>query len=267
MPIRFAVKDGMVQVDGATWTEKFTLLKELGFDGIELSSPNGPPLEEILAAHEATGLPVHGVVNSIHWQTRLSDPDYAVRARGRRALAGAIRDAKAYGGSSVLLVPGRVAGEDENQMHVWERSIEEIRQVLPLAAELGVMILIENVWNGFCYEHDGPQDQSAQGFADYLDAIDSPWVGMYLDIGNHRKYGRPEAWIRTLGSRIVKLDVKDWGFEGGWAKIGSGDVDWPAVRKALAEIGFTGWATAEVGGGGRERLSEIHQRMQDTLRG
>ncbi len=31
--------------------------------------------------------------------------------------------------------------------------------------------------------------------------------------------------------------------------------------EALADIGYSGWASAEVGGGGRERLLEISQRM------
>ena len=128
-------------------------------------------------------------------------------------------------------------------------------------------ILIENVWNRFLYDHDGPADQTADKLAKYIDEINSPWVGSYFDIGNHQKYGKPADWIRTLGKRIVKLDVKDWGVKAQWAKIGGGDVDWPDVRKALAEIGFTGWATAEVGGGNRARCAEILANMRTHLLG
>ena len=67
--------------------------------------------------------------------------------------------------------------------------------------------------------------------------------------------------------RIVKLDVKDWGVKTGWAKIGAGDVDWADVRKALAETGFTGWVTAEVGGGNRARCAEILANMQTHILG
>ncbi|MCP3916405.1 MAG: sugar phosphate isomerase/epimerase [bacterium] len=268
--LRFAVKIGMVQGE-ATPTplvDKFKLLKTIGYDGIELDSPNGLDRDEVLRARDASGLPIHGVVDSIHWNKRLSSPDESVRGEALRGLETAIRDAHAYGGSSVLLVPGRVAdAEKENHDHVWERSIEGIRKVLPLAAELGIHILIENVWNHFLYVHDGPADQTADQLAAYLDEIASPWVGAYFDIGNHRKYGAPEEWIRTLGRRIVKLDVKDWGKQSSWANIGDGDVDWAAVRKALGEIGYHGWATAEVGGGGEERLREIKRRMDAALRG
>ena len=111
------------------------------------------------------------------------------------------------------------------------------------------------------YQHDGPNNQSAEKFAAYLDAIDSPWVGAYFDIGNHQKYGLPAAWIRTLGSRLVKCDVKDWGVQGGWARIGDGDVDWAAVNQALSDIGFTGWVSAEVGGGDTAYLRTVAERV------
>jgi hexulose-6-phosphate isomerase len=44
-------------------------------------------------------------------------------------------------------------------------------------------------------------------------------------------------------------------------------VDWPAVREALQEIGYQGWATAEVGGGNKERLAEILKNMRTYLVG
>lgn len=265
-PYRFAAKIGMVQ--GDSLTAKFALLRDLGYDGVELDSPAAYTLEDVRAAQRETGLPIHGVVDSVHWQTRLSDPGEDVRERAITALEGAIRDAHAYGGSSVLLVPGRVANADnENHDHVWHRSIAGIRRVLPLAAQLGVFILIENVWNGFGYTHDGPPGQDARRLAAYLDEINSPWVGAYLDLGNHQKYADVPGWVRTLGRRVVKLDVKDWGVDAGWAKIGDGDVPWPAVRAALNDIGFTGWATAEVAGGGRERLADVLDRMRRVLLG
>ena len=260
-PYRKALKYGMIQV-GSSVQEKLQAALDAGFDGVEMDSPSSLTREDVQQATRATAMPIHGVVDSIHWHQRLSDPDPETRRSGIEGLETAIRDASNYGGSSVLLVPGRVAdAAHENHDQVWTRSIEGIRHVLPLAAEKGIHVLIENVWNGFCYEHDGPDDQSADQLAAYIDEINSPWVGSYFDIGNHRKYGRPEEWIRTLGRRIVKLDVKDWGVSAGWSRIGDGDVDWPAVSRALADIGFCGWATAEVGGGGPGRLQDIAGRM------
>jgi len=260
-----SIKFGMFN-EKISYAEKFRLLKESGYDGVELNSPGGEDKAEALAASREVGLPIHGVVDTIHWGTRLSDPSAEVRERAVAGLRTAIEEAHAIGGSAVLLVPGAVRDPaHENQEQVQERSIAGIREVLPLAARLGIHVLIENVWNGFCYIHDGPDDQGAEKLAAYIDAIASPWVGSYFDIGNHQKYGKPAEWIRTLGRRIVKLDVKDWGKSNGFCKIGDGDVDWKDVRKALAEIRFTGWSTAEVGGGDRERMREIAARMDRAL--
>ncbi|MDX1564521.1 MAG: sugar phosphate isomerase/epimerase family protein [Phycisphaeraceae bacterium] len=250
----------------ASLKEKFTALKQIGYDGIELNSPGGVNKDEAIAAGREVGLPIHGVVCSTHWKTRLSDPNPEKRKQAVAHLKTAVRDAHKVGGSAVLLVPGKVnENKDESQQQVWDRSTEGIRQVLPLASRLGIHILIENVWNGFCYKHNGPADQTADKLAEYIDHINSPWVGSYFDIGNHQKYGKPAEWIRTLGRRIVKLDVKDWGKKGGFTKIGDGDVDWAEVRKALKAIGFTGWATSEVRGGDRARIQEVHERMTQAL--
>ncbi|SVA51241.1 uncharacterized protein METZ01_LOCUS104095, partial [marine metagenome] len=202
------------------------------------------------------------------WGTRLSSPDANTRRKGLDALRTAIRDTHLVKGSAVLLVPGAVRdAENENHQQVWDRSIEQIHWALPLAAKLGIHVLIENVWNGFLYDPKGDNNQTAELLAKYLDEIDSPWVGSYFDIGNHQRFGKPAEWIRTLGKRIVKLDVKGWGKSNGFCKIGDGDVDWPDVRRALAEIGFTGWSTAEVGGGNRDRMKDVHDRMEKHLLG
>ena len=251
-----SLKWGMLENDG-TILETFQILKDLGYDGVEFGSPTDMDLKEVRAASEATEMPVHGVVHSSHWKMRLSSPDASIRDQGRRDLEQALRDTKYLGGHSVLLVPGQVAGSNETHEDVWNRSIAEIRRVLPLASHLGVRVLIENVWNGFC--------ETPEQLRDYIDEIASPWVGVYFDIGNVVKFSPSENWIRVLGPRIVKLDVKDWGVSGGFGKIGDGDVNWPAVREALAEIGFSGWSTAEVAGGDRQRVAEIASRMDRAL--
>lgn len=255
------LKIGMVQVPGSL-SDKFKAVREIGFDGIELNSP-GVGIEETTQAIAASGLPVDGTVCSTHWKIRHTSADPAVRAQALQDLKEAIRQTHAVGGHSVLLVPGH--GQDGDEAEIWDRSIENIRQALPLAAELGVFIAIENVWNHFLYDHDGPADQSAEKLRDYVDAFRSPWMGVQFDIGNHQKYGDPAEWIRTLDKRIVKLDVKDWNAESGWVSIGQGEVNWADVRKALAEIRYTGWAAAEVKGGDREQLQTINQQMNEVF--
>ena len=231
--------------------EAFEELKRLGFDGVESGNP--AKAAEYAAARAKTGIAIHGKVCGWHWKTRLSSPDAAVRAKGQELLANDLRAVNALGGSSVLLVPGRVTGANETHDDVWNRSIEAVTPVLPLASRLGVRILIETVWNGFC--------ESPEKHRDYVDAFNSPWVGSYFDIGNMQKFAPAEEWIRTLGKRVVKLDVKDWGKKGGFCRLGEGDVDWDKVREALLEIGFSGWATRE----GRDKNLEDTSALIDQL--
>ena len=69
-------------------------------------------------------------------------------------------------------------------------------------------------------------------------------------------------WIRQLGKRVYKLDVKGYSrAKQDWSNIGKGDIDFADVRKALIEIDFYGWCAAEIGGGDLGRLKEISSNM------
>jgi hexulose-6-phosphate isomerase len=252
------LKIGMVRVEGSL-TDKFKAAKQAGFGAIEMNSP-GMDVAETRKAIADSGLPVDGTVCSTHWQVRHSDPDPEVRKKALADLKTALRDTAAVGGDTALLVVGH--GKDGPEKEVWDRSVENIAQAVPLAEELNVAIAIENVWNQFCYDHSGDHTQTADKFIQYVDDFDSPLVGMQFDIGNHWKYGSMGDWIRGLGKRVIKLDVKGFHRENdAWAKIGEGDIDFDDVCRALREIKFRGWCAAEVGGGDAERLKEISDNM------
>ncbi len=256
------LKISMVKVAG-NLTAKFKAAKAAGFDGIELNAP-GIDVDETKRAIEESGLPVDGTVGTNHWGTRHSDPDPKVRERALLELEQGLRETRAVGGHTLLLVVGK--GDDGTPEQVWNRSVENIRKALPLCGELGMTIAIENVWNHFLYEHDGPNNQTADKFVEYVDAFNSPWVGMQFDIGNHWKYGDPAAWIRQLGSRIVKLDIKGFSRQSdSWKDITEDDLPWADVRQALDDIGFYGWVAAEVNGGNEERLRTIAQQIDQAL--
>lgn len=253
-------KFGMVKTEGSI-LEKFQLLKDVGFDGVELDSPSELDPDEVLAARDTTGLAVPGVIDSVHWTSTLGDADPEVRAKGRLGLEKAIADCKLYGGDTVLLVPA-VVNKNVSYEDAWQRSRKEILHVLPAAERAQVRIAFENVWNHFLL--------SPREAAEYVDSFESEWVGWYLDIGNIVNFGWPEHWVQTLGHRILRLDIKEFSRakrdgEGLWkgfdVKIGDGDCDWPSVMTALDGIGYSGWASAEVPGGSEERLREIAQRM------
>jgi L-ribulose-5-phosphate 3-epimerase len=219
------------------------MIRDAGFDGVEPMS--GVVHEEVLKARDAMGLQIPSVCDSVHWTMPLSDPNPAMRKIGLSGLTTALQDCKAYGGSSVLLVPGVVNG-NVSYADAYERSQEEIRKVIPLAEELGVKMAIENVWNNFL--------MSPLEAARYVDEFKSEAVGWHFDVGNIIAWGWPEQWIRILGKRIQKLHIKEYSRakrdkEGLWKGFNvdylEGDNNWPAVMKALDDIEYKGWAIAE----------------------
>ena len=257
--VKKTLKIGMIKAPGGGLVERFTIAKAAGFDGVEMDFP-GADVAETRRAIAESGLPVDGSVCAKHWQVRHTSPDAATRAEALANLEQAIRDTHAVGGHSVLLVVGK--GEDGPEDEIWPRSVDNIARAIPLAGELGVQILIENVWNQFLYDHDGGSDQTAGRFVRYVDDFRSPWVGMQFDIGNHWKYGSMGDWIRALGSRVRKLDIKGFSrAEGKFTPIGAGDIDYADVRKALHEINFHGWAAAEVAGGDEAHLRTVAREM------
>lgn len=261
LTIKKSLKYGMVKEDLSVM-DKFKLLKDLGFDGVELDSPNKLKKKEILEARDKTGLEIPGTVNSVHWKSPISDPNPKVREKCVESMKTALRDTKEYGGTTVLLVPG-VVNEKVSYDEAYKRSQEEIKKMLPVAEETGVKIAIENVWNNFLI--------SPMEAARYIDEFESDMIGWYFDVGNIIRYGWPEQWINILGNRILKLDIKEYSRkkqqeEGIWAgfdvKLTDGDCNWPVVMDALEKINYSGgWGSAEVPGGDRKRLQEISERM------
>lgn len=245
--------------------DKFKMLKALGFDGVEVQSGGRPDREEFLKARDATGLEIHSVMNPLHWKKPLSHPDPKVREECRNSVRGSLEDAKFWGAGTILLVPAVVSKEiayDE----AYTRSQAEIRKLAPIAEKLGVVIGIEFVWNNFLL--------SPLEFARYIDEINSPMVKAYFDCGNVVRYGWPEQWIRILGKRLCKIHIKEYSREiakneGVWAgfnvELMEGDCDWPSVMKALREAGYSGYITAEVGGGKKDRLAKIAGLMDKII--
>jgi L-ribulose-5-phosphate 3-epimerase len=223
--------------------EKFKLLQAAAFDGVEVNS--GMDQAEVLAARDQTGLAIPSVVISTHWAKPLSDPSPAAREIGLEGLKQGLRDAQAYGASSVLLVPA-VVTKEVSYADAYARSVAEISKAIPLAESLGVMIAIENVWNRFLLS---PLEAVA-----YVDAFKSPLVRWHLDAGNVANTGWPEHWIQTLGPRIVQVHIKEYSrkvrdekgpYAGFRVDLFDGDCDWPTVMGALDAVGYNGWLIAE----------------------
>lgn len=258
--LRKALQFGMLPKNLSD-TDKFKLAKECGFEGIE-----GSPMEDLDAARQLgrlareAGVPIHSIVYG-GWGAPFSDPDPKIIEKGLAGMETALRSAKALGAETVLLVPA-IVNETVGYGDAYKRSQEHIRKLLPLAEQLGIIIAVENVWNKFLL--------SPLEFARYVDEFESPWLRAYFDVGNVIIYGYSQDWIRTLGKRIVKIHLKDFkrerdGYK--WVNLGEGDIDWPEVRKALAEVGYSGTVTAELDEGDLAYLTDVSRRIDRLVLG
>jgi hexulose-6-phosphate isomerase len=248
-----AIMYGTIAFPGSVM-DKLRAVKDAGFEGVEPTSHMNN--DEVLKALDETGLKAASVCCATHWNKLLSDPDERVRQEGREGLQIALKDAKRYGATSVLLVPGKVT-KDVPYDDCFKRSVAEIKKVLPVAEETGVKIAVENVWNDFITK---PEQAIA-----FLDEINSPLVGWHFDIGNTLRYSPPETWIPVLGKRIVKLHIKEYGqFKKFSVHFFEGDNNWPAIMKALDEAGYQGWGISEQPGDqskDAEALKDLSERM------
>lgn len=256
----------MIQED-LSILDKFKLVKDLGFHGIEFNAPLEVPIKELIDARDKTGIELPSLVNKDHWNRPLSDPDPKVREFIVESVVNTVQETKMLGGNTVLVVPG-IVNEKVSYETAWKNSIATIRQILPRIENTGVKLGIENVWNNFLIS---PVEAKM-----YLEEINHPAVGWYFDIGNVMRYGWPEHWIETLGSKILKFHIKEFsrqimnneGLSKGFGvELTKGDIDWAKVMKSIQDIKYKGeWMTLEVGRGDRTHLQKLSDQF-DTILG
>jgi len=266
--MRRSLKDGMIGIKGIGrnegWQAKFELIKRIGFEGVEPMTGSHFSARDMRDAAEKTGVVIEGTHGGYHWKTRHTDPNPQVRDHAQAMLEHSLRQTSELGADTFLTVPG--VGSDGTAKEVKQRAFDALSAAIPTAKKLGVRILIENVQNEFLYDPNGGDDQSVQPLVDFVDSFGSEWIGVQFDLGNHWKYGDMAAWIKALGSRIKKLDIK--GYSKSQDKITGiteGDIQWQPIRQALAEIGYQGWLSAELSGGDATYLRGVREQMDVAM--
>ena len=237
--------------------DAFKLAKEAGFDGVELAlnESGEASLEssekeffEIKKMAEDTGLELYSVACGLYWDYSITDDDCGVRSKARDIVKREIDMAQALGADTCLVIPGTVCADFINPNKivdyetVYERSLEAFTSLKSYAEAAKVNIGLENVWNKFL--------TSPIEMRDFIDKVDSEYVGSYLDVGNVVYNGYPEHWIRALGKRVKKVHFKDYRKDPGgincFVPLLAGDVNYPAVMDAFKAVGYDNWVTAEM---------------------
>jgi len=262
-PRALTIKKGLVLSmlpEKLSYADRLKLARDAGFDVVQApTTPNQREAEELQRAAASAGIRIDSVMNMAHWDYPLSSSDPAVVEKSMNGMRASLQNAKLWGSDAVLLVPA-VVNAGVSYRDAWTRSQKQIRELLPLAEELKVVIAIEEVWNKFLLS---PLEMLA-----YVSEFKSPWVRAWFDVGNVVLYGYPQDWIRTLGPQIYKVHLKDFKRGEGaysWVNLGDGDVDWRAVRAAFLEVGYTGSVIAELSSGGESYLKDVSKRIESLL--
>ena len=238
--------------------ESFALAQKAGFEGVEVAldenageitlATTDSQLLQIKQQAQDAGIQLYSVACGLYWSYWLSSNDAAERAKAKDIVKKQLDVAAALDCETILVIPGCVnaefaaPGRVADYLETYERSMESLQELKSYAESCKVEIGLENVWNKFLL--------SPLEMRDFIDKINSSYVGSYLDIGNVLSNGYPEQWVKILGSRIKKVHFKDYRMDAGgllgFVDLLAGDVNYPAVVEALRQIGYDGWVTAEM---------------------
>ncbi len=237
----FAAKEKLagVTVGVTDWNLKQTgkleavaLAQSLGFDALEVSlgrTPAGgklpmdnPELQaQYLAEAKRRNVKLAGTCLDILHTNYLKNDKL-----GQKWVAAGIPITRSLGGG-VMLLPffgkGAITSPEEQ-----DYVADVLKELAPEAVKAGVVLGLENTI-------------SAEANARILDRVKSKALGVYYDVGNSTNAGfDPVKEIRWLGkARICQIHLKDRGY------IGEGKIDFPAVMKTIADIGYSGFAILE----------------------
>jgi len=250
--------------------------KDLGFDAIELAIASEGILtnestqsqcEDIVAEAQRIGIEISSLASGESWTCSPSSDDPETRKKIIDFTCKALHVAKWLGTDAYLFVPGAVDVQWMPEVPVvaydrcHERAVEAVGQIIPTAEETGVSLCIENVWNKYLL--------SPLEMRDFIDSFNNEIVASYFDVGNVLLYGYPDQWIRILGKRIKRIHVKDFdksiGTLEGFPDLLEGDVDFEAVKQSLTDIGYDGYATAELLPFKPGRVKKAEQAMRQIF--
>jgi L-ribulose-5-phosphate 3-epimerase len=253
------VRTGMLPAN-ISLLESFKVARDCGFDQIEPPATfDQQEAARIKEAAVAAPIEIGSVSNGMNWKYPLTAPDPSVAKKGFEAQTTALQNAHLWGAEAILMIPG-VVTPLVTYREARDRSRKQIEQLLPLAEKLGVYIALEEV------SDQGKFLLTPVEFAAYIDDFKSRWIKAYFDVGNVMPLGYPQDWIRTLGSRMVKVHLKDFDPKTRhYVNLGDGTVDWVAVRKAFADIGYSGTYTVELPSGDATYLRDVSRRIDHLL--
>jgi L-ribulose-5-phosphate 3-epimerase len=249
-----AIGDNMIPKDWGL-DRGLELVKKAGYDGIELwlgdvpwfqMSTTDADVRDLRRRVEQAGLVVSNVSTGLHWASPLSARDPKLRAQAERIVERQIETAVLLGADAILVVAGLVT-EEVPYNEVYQRCVDALKSLGDKAQRAGVRIGCENC------NSEQRFLLSPREFHEFLNDVNSPAVGIHLDVGNIHDTGFAEQWIELHGPRITRMHLKDVlkhrgrsGDQSVYTNLFLGDNDWRAIRAALTKVRYDGWLVAEM---------------------
>lgn len=240
--------------------EAIRRIADLGYQGIELmfDTPHAWPedvaprdLDAIRKALDDAGLTISNVnafmMNKIsdprqpYWHPSWIEPDEAYRRIRIDHTIRSLTQAAALGVGHISTEPGGPIESEDQRAAAMDLFVEMLEPVLTHAETTGVKLLIE--------PEPGLLIETADQFLGLRERIDSPALGLNLDIGHHFCVGEslPDTIIR-LAPHIDHVHVEDIAATRVHEHLvpGDGAIDFAAVFDALNRAGYDGWVTVEL---------------------
>jgi sugar phosphate isomerase/epimerase len=229
--VKIGVTDWNLQMAGKI--EAVALAHRIGFEGVQVSLGRKPvdgklPLDnadvqsQYLAAAKAEGIALAGTCLDILHTNYLKNDKL-----GQKWVADSIPITKKLNAGVVLLPffgKGAMTTPEER-----DYVGDFLKEIAPVAEKAGIFLGLEDT-------------NSAEDNVHIMERSRSKAVSVYYDVGNSTTNGYDVIKeIRWLGkNRICQIHLKD-----NPSYMGEGKIDFPAVMRAISDIGFTEFANLE----------------------
>ena len=241
------------------------LCLDAGYEAIELTFGEGKYLDINMSPSEiaqigekcaVAGIEISSAIANYNDGGNLLSLDAIQREKRIGSVIRSLEIAGMLDVDTILLHPGQLTVDGTYQA-VWDNLRDVLKGLAPVAASNGAAIGLENVWSKFLL--------SPKETREFVDAVGSDWIGVYLDTANMMAYGYPEHWIRELGARIKCVHFKDFRREEHqFVNLLDGDTDWSVLMREFRAIGYDRYVIHEVGGD-RAAQIDIAKRMRRII--
>ena len=231
--MKYGIRNGSLRMD---WKEALMAAGEIGFDGLEptlsseediarLLTPSGR--DEVFSWCEKANCAISSLSIAPFRKYSFVLPDVDMD-KSVKFVSDCLHACAALNAAGVLL-PQFDRENIDISAAAEAAFIEGFKRCAPVAEELKVYAALETSF-------------SVEQLQRIIDAVNSPYVGVYQDVANALHYGHePVDMLARLGKRICMIHIKDKDGD----LLGEGEVDWDKCIPAIKKIGYDGWLVLE----------------------